>query len=515
MRPQLDRPVAFEPYADNRDLGGFILIDRLTNDTVGAGLIHFALRRAHNIHWQALDVDKAARARRSRASAPCVVWLTGLSGAGKSTIANLVEKRAARPRPPHLSARRRQRPPRAEQGSRLHRGGPRREHPPRGRGGAADGRRRPHRPRRRSSRRSGPSAAWRASWSSAGEFVEVFVDTPLAVAEARDPKGLYKKARRGELKNFTGIDSPYEPPEDCRDPSRHDPADRRGRRRPDPRLSRRRRLFRRRLGPAQRPTVAGRRPCGRRAVDTPRSLTDDAPRPWSVTRTSSSSGAGIVGCATAYFLARRGAARRRRRAGAGARRAVAEELGLRPPAGPRPARAAPRRGGQPLLARASSASWAPTSSGSRAATSRSPPTSRANGAVRDVAARRARVRPADTPAPRPRPRLRSSPASRAAGSAACTRPSDGHADPEKTTDAFARAAVAHGATLHLDCAVQARDHAGRRRGARRHRAAARSARRRSSARRARGRRVWRARSASTCRSAGCAAPSRARRRRRP
>ena len=201
----------FDPYDENRDTGGFILIDRLTNDTVGAGLLHFALRRSQNVHWQALDVDKA-RAR-------------GAEGAEavRRLVHRAVRRRqvddrqpgreaAARARPAHLPARRRQRAARPEQGPRLHRRRPRREHPPRRRGGEADGRCRPDRARRRSSRRSAPSARWRASSSSAGEFFEVFVDTPLDVAEQRDPKGLYKKARRGELKNFTGIDSPYEAP---------------------------------------------------------------------------------------------------------------------------------------------------------------------------------------------------------------------------------------------------------------------------------------------------------------
>ena len=88
----LDRPIAFDPYAENRDTGGFILIDRITNDTVAAGLLHFALRRADNVHWQALDVNKAAHAA-LKGQRPCVVWFTGLSGAGKSTIANLVERK--------------------------------------------------------------------------------------------------------------------------------------------------------------------------------------------------------------------------------------------------------------------------------------------------------------------------------------------------------------------------------------------------------------------------------------
>ena len=110
----LDRPSRSIRTATNRDMGGFIVIDRLTNTTVGAGLLHFALRRAHNVHWQAIDVDQA-RPRPLKGHRPAVVWFTGLSGAGKSTIANLVEKQAARRRAPHVPARRRQRPPRPQQ----------------------------------------------------------------------------------------------------------------------------------------------------------------------------------------------------------------------------------------------------------------------------------------------------------------------------------------------------------------------------------------------------------------
>src|SRR5207237_2538860 len=89
---ELDQPICFDPYAENRDTGGFIVLDRLTNHTVGAGMLRFALRRAHNIHIQHIDVDKTARSALKRQK-PCVLWLTGLSGAGKSTIANLVEKK--------------------------------------------------------------------------------------------------------------------------------------------------------------------------------------------------------------------------------------------------------------------------------------------------------------------------------------------------------------------------------------------------------------------------------------
>ncbi len=208
----LDRPVAFDPYAVNRDTGGFIIIDRMTNNTVGAGMLHFALRRAHNIHLQAVDVDKAARSRLN-GHRPGVLWFTGLSGAGKSTIANLVEKKLhAMGRHTYLldgdnvrhglnkdlgftEADRVENIRRVAEVARL----------------MVD---------------AGlivltafisPFRAERAlarSLLAAREFVEVHVDTPLDVAESRDVKGLYRKARRGELKNFTGIDSPYEAPED-------------------------------------------------------------------------------------------------------------------------------------------------------------------------------------------------------------------------------------------------------------------------------------------------------------
>jgi bifunctional enzyme CysN/CysC len=208
---ELDQPIAFEPYSENRALGGFILIDRISNGTVGAGLIHFALRRSQNVHWQALDVDKKLRARQKGQRA-CVLWLTGLSGAGKSTIANRIEKQlAAQGRHTYLL-----------DGDNVRHG------LNKDLGFAAQDRvenvRRvaevsrlmvdaglivlvsfisPFRAERRMAR----------ALFEPGEFFEVFVDTPLAVAEGRDAKGLYRKARRGELKNFTGIDSPYEPPE--------------------------------------------------------------------------------------------------------------------------------------------------------------------------------------------------------------------------------------------------------------------------------------------------------------
>jgi len=187
------------------------LIDRLSNDTVGAGLLHFALRRSHNIHWQATDVNKQARSAQKRQKA-CLLWFTGLSGAGKSTIANLVERKL--------------------HGRGLHTylldGDNVRHGLNKDLGFTEEDRveniRRvsevarlmvdaglivlvsfisPFRSERRMAR----------GLVDDGEFIEIFVDTPLAVAEERDPKGLYKKARRGELKNFTGLDSPYERPE--------------------------------------------------------------------------------------------------------------------------------------------------------------------------------------------------------------------------------------------------------------------------------------------------------------
>ncbi len=207
----LDHPIAFDPYAENRDTGGFVLIDRLTNATVGAGLIHFALRRSQNIHWQALDVNKQSRAE-AKHQKPAILWFTGLSGAGKSTIANLVDKQLlALGKHTYLldgdnvrhglnrdlgftDADRVENIRRVAEVSKL----------------MVDAGLivlvsfiSPFRAERRMAR----------SLVEDGEFFEVHVDTPLALAEARDVKGLYAKARRGELKNFTGIDSPYEPPE--------------------------------------------------------------------------------------------------------------------------------------------------------------------------------------------------------------------------------------------------------------------------------------------------------------
>jgi bifunctional enzyme CysN/CysC len=210
---ELNTAIAFEPYRDSRVLGGFILIDRLTNNTVGAGLLHFALRRAQNVHWQALDVNKVARARLSRQK-PCILWFTGLSGAGKSTIANLVEKQLhADGRQTYLLDG-----DNVRHGLNKDLGFTDQDRVENIRRVAEVARLMvdaglivlvsfisPFRSERRMAR----------ALVAAGEFIEVFVDTPLRLAEARDAKGLYKKARRGELKNFTGIDSPYEAPEDA------------------------------------------------------------------------------------------------------------------------------------------------------------------------------------------------------------------------------------------------------------------------------------------------------------
>ncbi len=206
-----DRAIPFEAYAQNPDLGGFILIDRISNATIAAGLIHFALRRSQNIHWQAVDINREAHAAQ-KGQKPVVVWFTGLSGSGKSTIANLVEKKLhALGRHTFLL-----------DGDNVRHGLNRDL-------GFTDA------DRVENIRRVGEVArlmtdaglivltAFISPFRSErrmvrdlmapDEFIEVYVDTPLAVAEARDVKGLYKKARAGQLKNFTGIDSPYEPPE--------------------------------------------------------------------------------------------------------------------------------------------------------------------------------------------------------------------------------------------------------------------------------------------------------------
>ncbi|WMC09235.1 sulfate adenylyltransferase subunit CysN [Oceanimonas pelagia] len=207
----LDRAIAFDDYQSNKDTGGFILIDRLSNNTVAAGMLHFSLRRSQNIHMQHVDVNKEARAL-SKGQKPAVLWFTGLSGAGKSTIANLVEKKLhAQGNHTYLldgdnvrhglnkdlgftDADRVENIRRVAEVSKL----------------MVDAGLivltafiSPFRAERRLAR----------ELLEDGEFIEVHVDTPLNVAEERDVKGLYKKARRGELKNFTGIDSAYEQPE--------------------------------------------------------------------------------------------------------------------------------------------------------------------------------------------------------------------------------------------------------------------------------------------------------------
>jgi bifunctional enzyme CysN/CysC len=207
----LDRDIPFDPFDQNRETGGFILIDQDSNETAGAGLIHFALRRAHNVHWQALEVDRNAHAS-IKGQRPAILWFTGLSGAGKSAIANLVEKKL------HSLGRH----------TVLLDGDNIRHGLNRDLGFTpAD--------RVENIRRVAEVAKLMAdaglivlvafispfrherdmarNLAQPGEFFEIFVDVPLAVAEQRDPKGLYRKARAGELKNFTGIDSPYEAPE--------------------------------------------------------------------------------------------------------------------------------------------------------------------------------------------------------------------------------------------------------------------------------------------------------------
>lgn len=207
----LDSRIAFDPYGQNRDTGAFIIIDRITNSTVGVGMIDFALRRASNIHWQALDVDKVARAEMKH-QRPAVLWFTGLSGSGKSTIANIVEKRLfARGRHTYTLD------------------GDNVRHGLNQDLGFTDA------DRVENIRRVGevaklmvdaglvvmtsfisPFKAERRmvhDLMDEGEFIEVYVDTPIEVCAERDPKGLYKKAKAGEIKNFTGYDSPYEAPE--------------------------------------------------------------------------------------------------------------------------------------------------------------------------------------------------------------------------------------------------------------------------------------------------------------
>jgi bifunctional enzyme CysN/CysC len=206
-----DKPLVFEPYADSRDLGGIILIDKLTNATIAAGMLHFALRRARDVHWQSIDIGRAAHAQQ-KGQEPKVLWFTGLSGSGKSTIANLVEKKLyALGRHSYLL-----------DGDNVRHGLNKDL-------GFTDA------DRIENIRRVGEVAKlmtdaglivltafispFRAerdivrAMLPEGDFVEIFVDTPIEVAEARDVKGLYKKARSGEIRNFTGISSPYERPE--------------------------------------------------------------------------------------------------------------------------------------------------------------------------------------------------------------------------------------------------------------------------------------------------------------
>jgi bifunctional enzyme CysN/CysC len=204
-------PVAFDPYTENRATGSFILVDRFTNATAGAGMIRHGLRRASNVHWQSVSVDKAARTRRNGHKA-AILWFTGLSGSGKSTIANLVESRLfAHGVHTYLldgdnvrhglngdlgftSADRVENIRRVSEVAKLF----------------VDAGTivvcsfiSPFRAERRMAR----------ELVETGEFIEIFVDTPLEECIRRDPKGLYARARTGQIKNFTGIDSPYEAPE--------------------------------------------------------------------------------------------------------------------------------------------------------------------------------------------------------------------------------------------------------------------------------------------------------------
>jgi bifunctional enzyme CysN/CysC len=222
----LDRAVPFDPYAENRDVGGFILVDRMDNATVGCGMIAFALRRATNVHWQPLKIDKAARAS-LKAQKPCVLWFTGLSGAGKSTIADLVEQMLHRLGRHTIVL----------DGDNVRHGLNRDL-------GFTDEDRvenirrvaevaklmvdaglvvlvsfiSPFRSERRMAR----------DLVGADEFIEIYVDTAIEICEARDPKGLYKLARAGKLPNMTGLGSPYEAPETpeiCLDGGGQNPAD--------------------------------------------------------------------------------------------------------------------------------------------------------------------------------------------------------------------------------------------------------------------------------------------------
>ncbi len=207
----LEKSVPFDPYTENRDMGGFIIIDRMTNNTVGVGLIHFALRRADNVHWQAIEVDSTAHAT-LKGQRPAVLWFTGLSGAGKSTIANIVERKLhAEGKHTYLL-----------DGDNLRHGlnkdlgfttadrieNVRRTAEVAGLMAEAGlivlvSLISPYRAERRMAR----------DLAGDSRFLEIYVDTPLHVAESRDRKGLYAKARRGEIPNFTGIGAPYEEPD--------------------------------------------------------------------------------------------------------------------------------------------------------------------------------------------------------------------------------------------------------------------------------------------------------------
>src|ERR1700722_5237211 len=206
-----DRPICFDPYEINHDLGGFILIDKITNATIAAGMLHFSLRRSQNVHWQALDVTRETHANLKNQKA-AVLWFTGLSGAGKSTIANLVEKKLVRMNRHTFLL----------DGDNVRHGLNKDL-------GFTDA------DRVENIRRVGEVARlmtdgglivitafispFRAErqlvrdMMKVGEFFEIFIDTPLTEAERRDVKGLYKKARTGQLANFTGVNSPYEPPQ--------------------------------------------------------------------------------------------------------------------------------------------------------------------------------------------------------------------------------------------------------------------------------------------------------------